>query len=86
MRALIGDDRDRTPFGAPAAVEEMAGAAARVSGGEPVRDGDGLRLAAVDPATAARLGTLAFAYGWRLEWDACDAGNGAEARLRPATP
>ena len=86
FRALSGDESDRAPFGAPASAEEMAEAVIRVSGLETVVETDGLSITAIDPATAARLGALAFAYGWRLELDPCDAGDGAEARLRPGTP
>ena len=86
LRALTGNGSDRRPFGAPAAPEEMAEAVAQVSGLAPLADAEGIRVGPIDEATAARLGALAFAYGWRVESAPCDPGDGAEARLRPGTP
>lgn len=58
VRALTGAEADRAPFGAPAAVEELASALA----GLP------------DPADRTARAAVCFAHGWRVEdWDrVCD--------------
>jgi coenzyme F420-0:L-glutamate ligase/coenzyme F420-1:gamma-L-glutamate ligase len=79
VRALAGDPADLAPFGAPAAVEEVAVAVTRVLGvaPEPV---DGGWAVAADP----RLAPLAFAHGWRVE---AGPEEGAEkAVIQPVTP
>ena len=86
LRALTGDDADRPPFGAPAAVTEMAEAVRQATGAEPVHEGDGLLVPGVGAATRARLEALAFAFGWQLESDGRGPGAPGEARLRPVTP
>jgi coenzyme F420-0:L-glutamate ligase/coenzyme F420-1:gamma-L-glutamate ligase len=79
VRALGGRPADRTPFGAPAAADEMAAAVARVLGAVAEADGDGLSLAA-DP----RLAPLAFAHGWAID-DSAEEG-AEKAVIRPVTP
>ncbi len=51
VRALVGDDADRAPFGSPAPADELAAALARLPGD-------------ADP-TATRA--VCFAHGWRAE-------------------
>jgi coenzyme F420-0:L-glutamate ligase/coenzyme F420-1:gamma-L-glutamate ligase len=79
LRALAGRTEDRTPFGAPAAAEELASAIAEATGGVAVPDGEGL---AVDGADPTALAALTFAFGWTVE--ATDPG--VTARVRPWTP
>src|SRR4051812_18997735 len=62
VRALAGDPGDRAPFGAPAPLEEMAAALARVLGARP----EALDGALVVPPDD-RLAPLAFAHGWGVQ-------------------
>jgi coenzyme F420-0:L-glutamate ligase/coenzyme F420-1:gamma-L-glutamate ligase len=75
VRALAGDEADRTPFGSPADAGEMAAAVTQVLG-VPAAPVDGGLAVPPDP----RLAALAFAHGWSLQ-------EGAEKSvIRPATP
>jgi coenzyme F420-0:L-glutamate ligase/coenzyme F420-1:gamma-L-glutamate ligase len=58
VRALVGAEADRTPFGAPAPADELAAALARLP----------------HPADRTALAAVCFAHGWRVEdWDrVCD--------------
>jgi coenzyme F420-0:L-glutamate ligase/coenzyme F420-1:gamma-L-glutamate ligase len=75
VRALAGDPDDSPPFGAPASVEEMAAAVARVLGVVP-ETVDGTLVVRPD----ARLGPLAFAHRWAVEEEP------EKAAIRPLTP
>ena len=86
LRALAGEEDDRLPFGAPASAAEMADALARVSGQQPVPDGDALLVPEFGAAERTTLAVLAFAFGWRLDSGGCDLHDATEARLRPVTP
>jgi coenzyme F420-0:L-glutamate ligase len=83
LRALRGDPGDRAPFGAPAAVREVAAAVRDVLGLEAHRSGDLLELTA-SAADARRLAVLAFAHGWELAPGPPPADRPGPVRLRPA--
>ena len=85
VRALAGDDRDRAPFGEPAALEEVQSAISRVVGLgramastlSPTSDDDPDRNELHLPATSDRVAVTAvcFAHGWRVRrWEAAAAG------------
>jgi coenzyme F420-0:L-glutamate ligase/coenzyme F420-1:gamma-L-glutamate ligase len=86
LRALVGADDDRAPFGAPASADELAAAVARVSGLQAVPENGGLRVAGADAGVLARLAALAFAFGWTLDAASGDVDDAADAQLRPVTP
>ena len=84
VRALVGDPAERTPFGAPAAADELAAAVRHVTG-RPCTALDGDLVVTVEADREAVVAALAFAHGWEVgSRDRVDAG--VEARLRPATP
>jgi coenzyme F420-0:L-glutamate ligase len=75
LRALAGEEGDRSPFGAAASTEELVDAVRRVTGVAAGLEGDRL-CCPTDP----RLAPLAFALGWVVE-------EGPEkACFRPLTP
>ncbi|EON23063.1 F420-dependent oxidoreductase, putative [Nocardioides sp. CF8] len=83
VRALIGADDDRAPFGRPVEADELAAAVSRVVGGaSPYAEGTlTLPAAAEQHAVAA----VCFAHGWRL--DAWLPGvSGVVAHVSPTTP
>ncbi|MEJ7794756.1 MAG: coenzyme F420-0:L-glutamate ligase [Nocardioides sp.] len=81
LRALRGDPADRTPFGAPASVAEMAEALAALVGSEPEPDGAGLRLTG-STVSAEAVRALAFAHGWTVTTGP----DGGRLGLQPAHP
>jgi len=82
LRALIGDEADRAPFGSAAATEELAAAVARTTGLVAVPEDGGLSVETGDPSALVVLGALTFAYGWRPEMDPVR----DIAHLRPLNP
>lgn len=79
VRALAGRPEDRAPFGAPAAIGEVADAVELVTGTAP-RALDGALVCSADP----RLPALAMAHGWQV--DASTQSAAAETTIRPTTP
>jgi coenzyme F420-0:L-glutamate ligase / coenzyme F420-1:gamma-L-glutamate ligase len=79
LRALLGRDADRAPFGAAAEAGELAAALEELTGSRPETDGGDLLVAGGDP----RVGVLAFAFGWTCA-DAEDPQS--RLRLRPLDP
>ncbi|MCD6639555.1 MAG: coenzyme F420-0:L-glutamate ligase [Nocardioides sp.] len=91
VRALAGDDRDRTPFGAPVDVDELCSALGRVS--RPPSDVhvvdvglDGrVRLAVPAGLSQPATEAVCFAHGWRVEeWPGSD--SVIVARVSPPRP
>lgn len=82
LRALIGDETDRAPFGAPAAAEELADAVAQATGLVAVPRDEGLAVETADAAALAALSALTFAFGWRVE----SGPHPGVAHLRPLNP
>ena len=83
IRALKGDPGDRTPFGAPAAADELAAAIVDTVGLVSSRSGgaSGTELLLTVPRGLVRaVAALAFAHGW----DAVPTDAPSETRLRPA--
>ncbi|MXG89595.1 coenzyme F420-0:L-glutamate ligase [Nocardioides flavescens] len=83
VRALAGRPEDRAPFGAPAALEEVAAAVELVTGTSPRRH-DGALVCTDDP----RLPALAMAHGWVVDVLVGSVTHSApaETTIRPATP
>ncbi|WP_205471207.1 coenzyme F420-0:L-glutamate ligase [Nocardioides sp. SYSU D00038] len=85
VRALRGEPADRTPFGAPAATDELAAALATALGVVATAEGDALVVPL--PDGDGRLAALAFAHGWEVVPTAAgDADPTVGSRIRPATP
>ncbi len=92
VRALVGDEADRAPFGSPVPLHELqhalgrlTPAAARSPALEAGHD-DGPDVAVSLPSTVGRTAAaaVAFAHGWRLvSWE--EGPQGVRLRARPAT-
>ena len=90
VRAVVGDDADRAPFGAPATADDLGTALAQLPGRPVLRGyGDGGRGGGVvdvaDSAAAALAAVLCFAHGWRVDATAATS-SGVTVRVSPTGP
>lgn len=94
LRALVGAEDDRAPFGAPVELDELLAAIGRVHAGTDswiaATATDGADSAAYDIEIAgkphrAAIGALCFAHGWRLlAWQ--QGVSGVVAQVSPVSP
>ena len=90
VRAVVGDDADRAPFGAPATADDLAAALAqlpdrpRLRCGDPAGHGGGV-LEVADAAAAALAAVLCFAHGWRVD-ATTPTSSGVSVRVSPPGP
>lgn len=87
LRALLGRDEDRAPFGAPAAADELLDALEELvpgaAGGPDA--GDGITVTVPGADALVRVGLLAFSSGWHVSAPTPTPDSPIRVRLHPGT-